>query len=176
MTTEAHDHALQPPPDFPSDNGTPYMGTIFWHGLVLLIEQAAYATRRGVAPDGKPWASMLVDHYGEIQGAPGADGDALDVFVGRSHTADQVYVIAIAHPDGTFDEAKCMLDYASPKDALSAFVRSYDRVPKVLRISAWPVQEFVRRVVSGEGVDDWARGEDLRRVLVKSTVRVHRFH
>lgn len=172
MTTGPHDHALQPPPTFPSASGAPYMGTIFWHGLVLLIEQAAYATRRGVAPDGEPWASMLVDHYGEIQGTQGNDGDALDVFVGRSHEATEVYAIAIAHPDGTFDEVKLMLDYASPKDALSAFVRSYDRVPTVLRMSAWPVREFVRRVVSGEGIDDWRRGDDLRRVLVKGTATV----
>lgn len=162
-------HALEAPPTHVADNGQPFHGTIAWHGLNLDIENARYSVRRGQSPQGA-WATALADHYGEVRGSLGNDGDAIDVFVGRDPTSTTVYVVAIAHPDGTFDEVKAMVDYASLEEALSSFVRSYDKVPTVLRITPWPVEAFVERIRSSLGpiADDWRA--DGSRVLVKAMV------
>ncbi len=167
---------ILPAPPFPSDIGADYHGMINWHGLPIAIENARWSTRSGVGPEGA-WNSVMPDHYGEVLGTTGNDGDAIDVFVGRDHGADLVYVIAITHPDGSFDEVKCMLDYSSIEDAYRAFENAYDNgMPEIVAITPWPVPQFVDRIqqaIASDAslVDDWRR-KRARKDLTKSKFRL----
>lgn len=68
-------------------------------------------------------------HYGYIEGTKGADGEAIDVFLGGHPTPyeDQarLYVIDQVRQDGAFDEHKVMLNFPSRRDAVAMYARHY---------------------------------------------------
>jgi hypothetical protein len=72
--------------------------------------------------------------YGYIQDAPGADGDALDAYVGPDPEATYVYLIDQKHlpPQKGFDETKVMLGFPSQATALKAYDAGHHRAKDVL--------------------------------------------
>lgn len=91
------------------------------------IENPMGSIRRAVAP--ATWTSRPVTggHYGYIPGTRSADGEPLDVFVGRN-AADPslpVHVIQQTDAKGAFDEHKVMFGYKSAKQALNAYRSNY---------------------------------------------------
>lgn len=102
------------------------VGRVSLHGLAIAIEQPRNSFRSGTDPSGKTWRSRLAAHYGYIRGTRGADGDAVDCFVGPWPQADTVYVIN-QQVGGEFDEHKCMLGFPSEDLARRAYLDSYDR-------------------------------------------------
>lgn len=74
-------------------------------------------------------------HYGYVRGTIGADGDQVDVFIGRRpDLLDRIFVIDQMKErknkgGAKFDEHKIMLGYKSLKAALKDYRKSYgDRV------------------------------------------------
>jgi hypothetical protein len=94
-----------------------YRAFVNFQGFPLDLEYLPGDVRHG-----KP----LLYAYGEIQGAKGADGENLDIFVGPNMASPLVVVIHQAIADtGEYDEDKLMLGFDSRKDAIEAYIKMY---------------------------------------------------
>jgi hypothetical protein len=111
------------------DSDGPAQGTHFIHGLTVHVE-----TPKGFTRHGKDWRVVMPADYGYIQDAPGADGDALDAYVGPDPEATYVYLIDQKHlpPQKGFDETKVMLGFPSQAAALKAYDAGHHRAKDVL--------------------------------------------
>ena len=101
-------------------------GSVRLHGLRITIETPMFQSRRG-KEDGKPWSITCMAHYGYVNGTKGADGDAVDVFVGPAPESLRVYVINQNGKAGTFDEHKVMLGFIDQDQACTAYMNSYEK-------------------------------------------------
>lgn len=97
------------------------------NGVKVRIENPAGSTRRGVAPDGTPWETTMVHHYGEIVGTEGVDGDRVDVLIGKRPDSKRVWVVDQVNPDGTFDEHKTVFGAVSEEDARQTYLANYEK-------------------------------------------------
>jgi hypothetical protein len=80
------------------------------HGLDISIETPKGRDRTGVGKDGKPWSVTMPAHYGYVRGTEGADGDAVDVYLGDFPDSDRVFVVDQIDPEtGAFDEHKVVM-------------------------------------------------------------------
>lgn len=105
------------------------------HGLSICIETPKGHRRR---PD---WPEMPAD-YGYIKRTEGADGDAVDVFIGPHQKSEMVYVIDQCSKDGTFDEHKVMLGYTNYNKAVDAYKAAYTKGWKVGKVTAMTIEQF----------------------------------
>lgn len=101
-------------------------GRTVLHGMPIAIEVPQGQRRMGKS-DGKPWSTILMAHYGYLAGTQGADGDALDIFVGPVPESQSVWVVNQINKDGSFDEHKLLLGYIDEETARSAYMNSYER-------------------------------------------------
>ena len=92
-------------------------------GLPIYIENHMGTVRRG-----KGWRTIMPADYGFIEGVGSAEGafEQLDCFIGPDHDAPDVYIIdQVVAGVGTFDEHKCMIGFASAKDARDCYLRAF---------------------------------------------------
>lgn len=119
------------------------------HGVEVVIESPKGTIRRGVGPDGVPWAAVLAADYGFVRGkGEGGDGDELDCFVGPSPESERVFAIKQVDPrTRRFDEWKVLFGYLTVNRAAADYAASYsdDPWPRVASIIEMSFQEF----------DDW---------------------
>jgi hypothetical protein len=101
-------------------------GTTRVHGMRITIETPMFQSRRG-KQDGIPWSVLCMAHYGYINGTKGADGDAIDIFVGPMPESLSVFVVNQVNRDGAFDEHKVMLGFADEESARNAYMNSYEK-------------------------------------------------
>ena len=95
---------------------------LYVHGMKIVIENPEGSTRSGKSADGTEWSNTMGAHYGDIKRTEGADGDGVDVFVGKKLDAPNAYVIdQIDQKTGEFDEHKVMLGF----DSLEAARKGY---------------------------------------------------
>lgn len=148
------------PPPIPNRIDFPYVGTIDFQGLPVLVETARGDTRRGVDPDGNAWEVVMPAHYGEIAGTVGVDGDPVDVFVGDDANAPDVYVFHTRHA-GTreYDEDKAFLGFSTLADARRAFFAAYDRRGMLESVTTWAVEDFKRAMTRRELTEAKLNGE-----------------
>ena len=129
-------------------------------GFPVAIEYPAGSTKLGEDDDGKAWARVYLLDYGFIEGGPlGGDGETLDVYVGPSHDALQVFVVNQLKKDGSFDETKCMLGFTSLEDAKRGYLMHYPEgweADRLGSIRTMGVAEF-RKWLGGPGVAKAAR-------------------
>lgn len=121
----ANDIAAPTPAQLKAGNYAKGRATV--QGLRVVIEQPEGSIRRGVDASGKEWASRMAAHYGYFEGTTGADGDAVDVFIGPFPESPQAFVINQNNPGGGFDEHKVMLGFADEAAARRAYLNSYER-------------------------------------------------
>lgn len=95
-------------------------------GMTLCIQNPLHSQREGQSKAGVKWSCLMAAHYGYIEGTRGADGDAVDCFIGPDVLSERVFVVNQAF-GGKFDEHKVMLCFADPGTAKSAYMRSYMR-------------------------------------------------
>jgi DNA topoisomerase IB len=102
----------------------PYHGQVDVQGLVICIEN-----RRGSVRRGPGWKTKMGHHYGEIRGTRGADGDALDAYVGPNHDSNLVVIVHQKEPGraSSYDEDKVMLGFDTVLEALKAYRDQYDK-------------------------------------------------
>lgn len=84
-------------------------------GLPVNIEIEAGETRSGIGDEGEKWEKTYAVPYGEIDKtiAP-TDGDPVDVYLGPHDIPEaKVYVVHQLRKDGSPDEDKVMLGFAS---------------------------------------------------------------
>ncbi|BAW27457.1 hypothetical protein [Pseudomonas putida] len=137
------------------------------HGMPITIETPMFQPRRGKT-DGAPWSVLCMAHYGYINGTVGADGDAVDVFVGPVPESLRVFVVNQVKRDGTFDEHKVLLGFADEQSARDAYMNSYEKGWTGLgSLTPCSIKQFKFWLKHGdlsvrlEPVDLWKKDEDL---------------
>lgn len=113
------------------------------HGLSICIETPKGQRRR---PD---WPEMPAD-YGFIKKTEGADGDAVDVFIGPHRQSEMVYVIDQCNEHGSFDEHKVMLGFTNYKKAVETYKAAYSKGWKVGKVTPMTIQQFKSWLKEGD--------------------------
>jgi hypothetical protein len=173
----AHEAATSPMNDRPEptqaqkEAGNYKKGHIRLHGLEISIENPAGSVRKGVDPDGKPWETTMANHYGDILGTDGADGDPVDVFIGPNPGSEKAFVVdQYDGAGGKFDEHKVMLGFDTLEQARTAYSSNYD--------ADWKGgQHVVETDIAG--LKEWLARGKARRPLAQATPansEVHDFH
>lgn len=121
---------------------------IAWCGLTLAIENPAGSVRSGTSRDGHSWETRMLYDYGYVKGTKGADGDAVDCFLGPDFDAPMVFIVRQRRVGkwDEYDEDKAMLGFDSEGSARAAFLAAYDDPRFLGEISAMAVDEFVAKV------------------------------
>jgi SPP1 gp7 family putative phage head morphogenesis protein len=103
------------------------MQTRTFAGFPIVIENDIGSTRSWVDRTGNVGRTTMLAPYGYIDGAIGADGDEVDVYLGPDENAAWVYVVhQHAPPDFVaYDEDKVMLGYPSSAAAERAYLAQY---------------------------------------------------
>ena len=108
-----------------------------WNGLQIAVETEAGQERRGIGPDGVPWAVTLTSPYGYIKRTLGRDGDQVDVYLGPEPKSPYVYIVdQIDHRTGGFDEHKAMLGFPDEASARTAYHQAFSDGNGPARIGA----------------------------------------
>ena len=134
IDTAANEAATSPNNDLPQptqgqkEAGNYKKGRINIQGLNITIENPKGSERTGIDSDGKPWSTKMNHHYGDIKGTKGADGDAIDTFIGSNPESDKVFVVDQNDvATGDFDEHKVMLGFNSKAEAKAAYLSNYNK-------------------------------------------------
>ena len=110
------------------ESGDYNKGRLEVQGIAIAIENPKGSTRKGVDQQGKEWSSTMKDHYGYIQRTEGADGDAVDVFIGDNPSSEKVFIVDQVDPStGQFDEHKVVIGAKSSAQAKMFYNRNYDK-------------------------------------------------
>ena len=79
------------------------------------------------------------------------DGEPIDCYIGAHPKAPHVYIIdQINHETGAYDEAKCMICFASEKQAVRSYKAAFsdgkgaDRIGRVTEVSIPEFKEWLR--------------------------------
>lgn len=123
--------------------------TVEFQGLPISIETRKGQVRKGRNHDGTPWAVRMPADYGYIKGTRGADGQAVDCFVGPVKDARFAYIFHIVcDDDGTYDEDKVFLGFKSMTDAEKIMKAAYDNYADISHsATVLPMHAFIRRVL-----------------------------
>ena len=98
-----------------------------WNGINVSVENKRGTYRSGIDKDGQPWRIKMTHDYGRIPRTCGADGDAVDVFVGPIPDGDEVWVIRQVDPvSGKYDEDKVMMGFENEAAAKRAYLANFD--------------------------------------------------
>lgn len=93
-------------------------------GIKVRIEYPEGSLREGIGANGVPWQTLMSGaSYGEIPGTEGADGEALDAYVGPFGDAREAYILEQLDFYGRFDEYKIFLGFFSLNHAQETFRR-----------------------------------------------------
>jgi hypothetical protein len=96
------------------------------HGLNIAIENRAGSQRTGTDKGGKRWSVRMPAAYGYIKGSVGADKDHVDCYIGPNPASGKVFIVnQLDATTGKFDEHKCMLGFATRKQAENTYLRGF---------------------------------------------------
>jgi hypothetical protein len=94
-----------------------------YHAMPVRVESRQGTVRSGITPDGRSWSVNMPADYGFIDGAPAADEDSLDCYIGPAPESSNVYVVDQYDINGKrFDEHKVMLGYHTQESALEDYM------------------------------------------------------
>jgi N12 class adenine-specific DNA methylase len=95
-------------------------------GYNVTIETPKGAERSGTDDNGKKWSVTMNNHYGELDGTVGYDGDPIDVFIGENPNGN-IFVIDQNRPGtSNFDESKVMLGFDTAEQAKQAYLSNFE--------------------------------------------------
>ncbi|MCR6496240.1 hypothetical protein LJB71_08425 [Thermomonas sp. S9] len=117
------DNSLKPPSPAQVEAGNFKVGRTRINGLDISIEHPAGVKRKA------EHSRALAHAYGYIRRTEGADGEKFDVFLGhRAHDATlPVFVVDQNRADGSFDESKALMGFASNSEARAAYLANYPK-------------------------------------------------
>ncbi|WP_259344117.1 hypothetical protein [Vibrio harveyi] len=101
-------------------------GNLTFCGFAIAIENPKGSNRTGIDPNGNEWSIELKNHYGDIRGTMGADGDPIDVFLGDNDKATRAFIVNQTDENGDFDEHKVMLGFDNAGEAIHAYLDNYE--------------------------------------------------
>ena len=133
---------LREPSEAQKKSGRYKKGHINVNGFDIAIENPKGSVRKGTDDNGKSWENKIHHHYGELKRTEGADGDAVDVFVGDDTESQKIFVIDQVNPDGGFDEHKVMMGFGDKLKARAGYQKNYDKGWKVGPVTEMSVDEF----------------------------------
>lgn len=121
-------HGVEANTGVEKDGGRRLAGRVEFHGLPISLEHNKGGVREGVDGDGRRWRTKMLFPYGYIKGTRGADGDAVDCFLGDDRDSEAVFIVHTYRP-GTveYDEDKVMLGFTSAVEARRWLEAHYDR-------------------------------------------------
>ena len=139
-------------------------GRMEYDGLLIAIEQEAGDVREWRDRNGETGTTTMLWPYGFIEGPKGADGEAIDVYVGPNPNAEKVYVVDQRKKLGEgkfggFDEQKVMLGFSSQAEARDAYLAHYNDPGFLGAIREMDFDDFKNRV-----------SKDTKEVVLKSAV------
>lgn len=93
-------------------------------GHTLKIEVDVGDTRSGKSKDGTTWSKEMKASYGYIPKTKGKDGEAVDIYLApKPRPGSQVFIVKQLNDDGSHDEDKVMLGFASKAAARLMFLK-----------------------------------------------------
>ena len=108
----------------------PYKVSKMPNGLEVHIDRPAGFRRPRYDATGKEIGEVVYSvDYGYLADTDGGDGEELDVYCGPVVDASIAYMVTQNKPDGTFDEYKLMVGFASAEDAQSVYEFHAGRPP-----------------------------------------------
>lgn len=127
----AHEAATSPLNDLPEptqamkEAGNYKKAHVSIQGIDVAIENPKGSVRSGTDDNGS-WSVAMPDHYGYIKRTEGADGDALDTFIGKNPESNKVFVVDQVNPDtGKFEQHKAMIGFDNAQDAMSSYQSAF---------------------------------------------------
>jgi hypothetical protein len=111
-------------------------GHMLWNGLSISIETPKGGTR--TAKDGSWKVKDFPATYGYLKRTTGADHEHVDVFFGDHPESKKIWIIDQIDPKtGKFDEHKCVLAAATPKQARDLYCSAFSDGSGAARIGAF---------------------------------------
>lgn len=161
IDTAAHAAATSPhndlaqPTDAQAKAGNYRKGHVSIDGLDVAIENPEGSTRSGTDPGGKPWSVTMGAHYGYVKRTTGADGDQVDVYIGKADPVQSpVFVVdQYDRQTGKFDEHKAILGASSLEEAQSLYDAHFSDGKGAERRGAVTPMSF-------DSFKDWVRNGD----------------
>jgi hypothetical protein len=95
--------------------------TVDFRGITIKLDRPKGSVLTGTDKAGKPWTRTYKNDYGFIPKTQGGDGEGLDVFLGPSKSAKDVYWAVQVKADGSFDEYKLFLGFGSKAEAEACY-------------------------------------------------------
>lgn len=96
-------------------------------GFRICIENIPGDIRSGISSEGSAWHTAFKFPYGYFDNTKGADGEGIDVYLGKDADAQYAYIIRQRNPvTGMYDEDKVMLGFRSGAEAKTAYLMHYD--------------------------------------------------
>ncbi len=124
---------------------------IKFQGLDISIENKKGSIRSGKDKGGKEWSVKMPAAYGYFKRSEAADGDHVDCYIGPHEKSNRVYIIDQHHlHNGAYDEAKCMVGFASRDEAVSTYKagfsdgKGHQRIGKVTRMSMAEFKDWLK--------------------------------
>lgn len=147
----AYDANTDPTPA-QAEAGNYKKGKVKVAGFDIRIENPKGSTRSGTDENGDPWSTTMMNHYGDLLGTKGADGDPVDVFLGEKDNPEQVFIIDQIDPEARrFDEHKVMLGFDSLQAAKKAYFANYsDNWQGFGAIKAFTLDKFKQWIAGGK--------------------------
>ena len=125
-------------------------GTFKWNRLVIKLENPKGSTRSGTSPEGKKWSITMKNDYGYLSRTTSmADGDAVDIFMGKHPKSPVVYIVDQVNKDGSFDEHKCILGALTEDEARKTYLDNYEKGWTCGKITAMTIPHFKEWVMKG---------------------------
>ncbi len=90
-------------------------------GVPITIDRPKGFVQTGVDHLGVPWTRTYQVDYGYIRRTQGGDGENLDVYCGDTPDAPDTFWVYQIKADGSFDEYKVLIGYASAEHALACY-------------------------------------------------------
>lgn len=138
------------PTDAQIEAGNYEKGHVTIHGMDVAIENPRSSNRSGTDPDGNQWSVEMKHHYGYIKKTTGADGEHIDVFIGKNPESEKVFVIDQVNADGSFDEHKVMVGFSDRGQAITGYKSNYEKGWKVGPVTEMSVDEFKQWLEGGD--------------------------
>lgn len=120
--------------------------------LIVVIENRAGSVRSGTDKNGRVWQTTMQHAYGRISGYVGADGEAVDVFVGPDTTSRNVFIVNQVRQEdpSQFDEHKVMLGFRTRDEAVQAYLSNYEQGWKCGPVKQTSMEQFKNWLRTGD--------------------------
>jgi SPP1 gp7 family putative phage head morphogenesis protein len=126
-------------------------------GLRIVVENQVGSVRKWADADGTEGETVMRHAYGYVDGARGADGEGVDVYLGPLDDPEWVFVVHQMRKSAEdvwteYDEDKVMLGWASANDAMNAYLAQYEDDRFYGGMSVFRVEDF-KQVLRDAGIE-----------------------